>query len=242
MSKKTEMLKKEKNKKKIIMWSIFGLLVLAFIIWVIIININANGLNYTISEEEGKTIYTIENYNYTESEEETDLVLIEVENYGIMIAELYPNIAPSTVKNFKKLVKEGFYKDLTFHRVIKDFMIQTGDPTATGSGGSEENIKGEFEINGFKNTLSHTRGVLSMARAGANPETEYTMNSASSQFFIVHQDSDYLDGNYAAFGKLINGYDVLDKVANVETDENDKPLKNQVLKSIKFVSKFEGEY
>ena len=167
--------------------------------------------------------------------------MINVLDYGIMIAELYPNVAPITVKNFKKLVSEGFYSNFIFHRVIKDFMIQTGDPTGTGNGGSEETIKGEFEINGFKNNLSHTRGVLSMARAGANPETEYTMNSASSQFFIVHQDSTYLDGNYAAFGKLLNGYDVLDKIANVKTDENDKPLIDQVLKNIKFVKKYEGE-
>ena len=240
MSKKTEMIKAEKNKKKKIVWCIVGILFLAFIIWVIVLNKDGSKYNYTTSEKDGKTVYTIENDSFIESEEESNFVLIEVEKYGIMIAELYPDVAPKTVANFKKLVKEEFYKDFIFHRVIKDFMIQTGDPTGTGSGGSEENVKGEFEINGFKNTLSHTRGVLSMARAGATPETEYTLNSASSQFFIVHKDSTYLDGSYAAFGKLLHGYDVLDKVATTQTDENDKPLVNQVLKRIIFVIK-EGE-
>ena len=153
-----------------------------------------------------------------------------------MIAELYPDIAPITVANFKKLVSEKFYDGLLFHRVIKDFMIQTGDPTATGNGGSEENIKGEFSNNGVDNDLSHKRGVLSMARRGGNPDTEETMNSASSQFFIVHKDSDFLDGKYAAFGLLLHGYDVLDKIAETITDENDKPTTDQVLKSVKFVS------
>ena len=158
-----------------------------------------------------------------------------------MIAELYPDIAPITVKNFKKLISEGFYKDMLFHRVIKDFMIQTGDPTATGSGGSSETITGEFKINGIQNDLPHVRGVLSMARAGATPETEATMNSASSQFFIVHKDSTYLDGNYAGFGKLLHGYDVLDAVATVETDPNDRPLVDQVLKNIIFVEEYKGD-
>ena len=214
MSKKTEELRKEKNKKKKIIWCIVGVLFLAFIIWVIFLNTKSD-LNYETKKIGDDTIYIIDDDSYIESKEESDLVMINVLDYGIMIAELYPNVAPITVKNFKKLVSEGFY--------------------------SEETIKGEFEINGFKNNLSHTRGVLSMARAGANPETEYTMNSASSQFFIVHQDSTYLDGNYAAFGKLLNGYDVLDKIANVKTDENDKPLIDQVLKNIKFVKKYEGE-
>ena len=242
MSRKTEMLKAEKNKKKKIIWSIIGILLLAFIIWVIILNkdSNNNDTNYTTSEVDGKTVYTIENESYIESEE-SNFVLIEVEKYGIMIAELYPDIAPITVKNFKKLVREGFYKDFLFHRVIKDFMIQTGDPTGTGSGGSSETITGEFEINGIQNDLPHIRGVLSMARAGATPETKETMNSASSQFFIVHKDSTYLDGNYAGFGKLLHGYDVLDKVATVQTDSTDRPIVNQVLKNIKFVKKYEGE-
>ena len=196
----------------------------------------SSDLNYETRKEEDNTVYEIEESEYVISEEETDLVMIEVEDIGIMIAELYPNIAPITVKNFKKLVGEKFYDGLIFHRVIKDFMIQTGDPTATGTGGSDEKIKGEFSINGVENDLSHKRGILSMARAGSNPETKETMNSASSQFFIVHKDSEYLDGKYAAFGKLINGYDVLDEVAKSLTDENDKPINEKKIKKIRFVS------
>ena len=166
---------------------------------------------------------------------------LDIKNKGIMIAELYPNTAPITVENFKKLVKEKFYNNLTFHRVINNFMIQTGDPTATGSGGSEENIKGEFSLNGVENNLSHTRGVLSMARRGSQPETEETMNSASSQFFIVHADSTYLDGNYAAFGKVIKGHDIIDQIASVQTDAYDKPIKDVTINEIKFVENYQGE-
>ena len=141
-----------------------------------------------------------------------------------------------TVENFKKLVNDKFYDGLIFHRIIKDFMIQTGDPLGTGIGGSDENIKGEFSENGIENNLSHTRGVLSMARRGGNPETEETMNSASSQFFIVHKDSIFLNGKYAAFGKVINGMSVVDDLAISQTDENDKPLSDKVITSIRFVS------
>ena len=156
-----------------------------------------------------------------------------------MIAELYPKVAPITVENIKELIKAKFYDGIIFHRVIKDFMIQTGDPTGTGMGGSEKEIKGEFEINGIKNNISHTRGVLSMARRGSNPETEDTLNSASSQFFIVHQDSNFLDGSYASFGKLLNGYDILDKIATTSTDQNDKPLNDIKMNSIRFVTLYE---
>lgn len=165
---------------------------------------------------------------------DNNIVEIDVQDYGKIVIELYPNIAPRTVKNFKNLVEEKFYDGVIFHRVIYDFMIQTGDPTGTGFGGSEKKIKGEFDINGIKNNLSHTRGVVSMARAGANPETEQTMNSASSQFFIVQADSTHLDGKYAAFGKVISGMDVVDKIAVVETDENDKPLEDIVINTIRF--------
>ena len=195
-------------------------------------------LNYTTRKEGDKTIYIVEDNEYVISKEQTDLVLIEVEDLGIMIAELYPDVAPITVKNFKKLINEKYYDELTFHRVIKDFMIQTGDPTATGAGGSDETIKGEFSINGVENDLSHKRGVLSMARRSGNPETEETMNSASSQFFIVHKDSEYLDGYYASFGKLLNGYDVLDLVAASLTDDNDKPVNTKRIKMIRFASVF----
>ncbi len=196
-------------------------------------------MNYTTEEVNGKTIYNIENKKYVESEEATNFVKIDVNNYGIMIAELYPDAAPITVENFKELVKEKFYDGIIFHRVISDFMIQTGDPTGTGMGGSEKEIKGEFKINGVENNLSHVRGVLSMARRGGNPETEETMNSASSQFFIVHKDSDFLDGNYAAFGKLLNGYDILDKIATTTTNKNDKPLDDIKMNGIRFVTLYE---
>lgn len=196
-------------------------------------------MNYTTEEINGKIVYTIEEDKYVESEDVTDLVKIDVDGYGIMIAELYKDVAPITVENFQNLVKEKFYDGIIFHRVIKDFMIQTGDPTGTGMGGSEKEIKGEFSINGVNNELSHQRGVLSMARRGSNPETEETMNSASSQFFIVHKDSDFLDGNYAAFGSLLKGYNVLDDIANSTTDNSDKPLKDIKMNSIRFVTTYE---
>lgn len=191
----------------------------------------SENLNYELVDN----IYIIENTRYLESEEPTDLVKIDVKGKGIMIAQLYPEIAPITVKNFKKLVSEKFYDGLIFHRVIKDFMIQGGDPLGTGAGGSDEEIKGEFAINGVENNLSHTRGVLSMARRGSNPETEETMNSASSQFFIMHADYTGLDGSYAAFGKVLNGLDIVDKIATTQTDSNDKPITDQVITSIRFV-------
>ena len=197
------------------------------------------GLNYKTETKDGKTVYNIENKKYIESDKETNLVKIDVKDKGIIIAELYPDVAPITVENFKKLVNDKFYDGLIFHRIIKDFMIQTGDPLGTGIGGSDENIKGEFSENGVENNLSHTRGVLSMARRGDDPETEETMNSASSQFFIVHKDSIYLDGKYAAFGKVINGMSVVDDLAISQTDENDKPLSDNVITSIRFVSLLE---
>ena len=200
-----------------------------------IILLSGCGLNYKFDGE----VYTIEDEKYIETKEDSNLIKIDIKDKGIMIAELFPEIAPITVENFKTLVNEGFYDGLTFHRVIKDFMIQTGDPTATGSGGSEKTIKGEFSLNGVENNLSHTRGVLSMARRGANPDTEETMNSASSQFFIVHKDSTYLDGNYAAFGKVIKGLEIIDKIAIVSTDSSDKPINNQIINSIKFVKIYE---
>ncbi len=196
-------------------------------------------MNYTTEEVNGKTVFNIEDKKYIESEEETNFIKIDTDGYGIMIAELYPDVASITVENFKSLVKDKFYDGIIFHRVIKDFMIQTGDPTGTGMGGSEKEIKGEFKNNGVENNLSHERGVLSMARRGGNPDTEETMNSASSQFFIVHKDSDFLDGNYASFGKLLNGYDVLDKIATTETNSNDKPLKGIKMNTIRFVTSYE---
>ncbi len=145
-----------------------------------------------------------------------------------MTGEMYPEIAPITVANFKKLIEEKFFDGLIFHRVIRGFMIQGGDPTGTGMGGSKENIKGEFLQNGFVNNLKHTRGVLSMARA-MDP------NSASSQFFIMHQDAPHLDGGYAAFGKITEGIEVVDKIASTPTDYRDKPLTEQKIKTIELI-------
>ena len=148
------------------------------------------------------------------------IITIQMKDGGIMKAELYPEIAPETVKNFVDLAAKGFYNGLIFHRVIPGFMIQGGDPQGTGMGGPGYTIKGEFSANGFRNDLKHTRGVLSMARA-MDP------NSAGSQFFIMHEDSPHLDGQYAAFGKVIEGIEVVDKIASVKTDYNDRPYEDQ---------------
>ena len=155
--------------------------------------------------------------------------IIEMENGGTMTLELYPEIAPITVENFVKLANEGFYNGLIFHRVIAGFMIQGGDPTGTGMGGPGYQIKGEFSSNGVKNTLKHTRGVISMARS-MHPD------SAGSQFFIMHQNAPHLDGSYAAFGKLTDGFDVLDRIAGVATNWSDKPLKAQRMKTVTIVN------
>ena len=154
--------------------------------------------------------------------------IIEMENGGKMTLELYPEKAPITVANFVKLAKSGFYNGIIFHRVIAGFMIQGGDPTGTGMGGPGHNIKGEFAANGVPNDIKHVRGVISMARA-------YDPNSAGSQFFIMHQNAPHLDGAYAAFGKLTDGFDVLDRIAGVKTNWSDKPLKPQRMESVTIV-------
>lgn len=153
------------------------------------------------------------------------VVTFTMENGDVMKAELYPDVAPNTVNNFVSLVKKGFYDGLIFHRIIAGFMIQGGDPDGTGMGGLGYSIKGEFNYNGFDNSLKHSRGVLSMARA-QHPD------SAGSQFFIMHANAPHLDGQYAAFGKLIEGEDVLDKIASVDTDYSDRPRKPQVMKTV----------
>ncbi len=153
------------------------------------------------------------------------MVVIEMESGKKIKIELYPDKAPITVANFEKLVNEGFYNGLTFHRVISGFMIQGGDPLGNGTGGSKEKIKGEFASNGVPNDIRHVRGVLSMARS-MNP------NSASSQFFIMHKDAPHLDGQYAAFGKVVEGIEVVDEIASVDTDFRDKPVVPQVMKSV----------
>lgn len=153
------------------------------------------------------------------------MVVIEMDNGGIIRIELDEKAAPATAANFTKLVKEGFYNGLTFHRVIRGFMIQGGDPTGTGAGGSKETIKGEFASNGFNNPLRHTRGVISMART-MDPD------SASSQFFIMHEDAPHLDGQYAAFGKVVEGMGVVDEIASSRTDLRDKPVTPVVMKKV----------
>ncbi len=153
------------------------------------------------------------------------MVVIELENGKKIKLELYADKAPITVENFLKLVGEGFYDGLIFHRVIKDFMIQGGDPTGTGMGGAKEKIKGEFLMNGVANDLRHERGVISMARA-QNP------NSASSQFFIVHKDSFFLDGQYAAFGRVTEGMEAVDEIAETPTDFSDRPKSDMKMKRV----------
>ena len=152
-------------------------------------------------------------------------ITITMENGDVICAELYPEIAPNTVKNFISLVNKGFYDGLIFHRVIEGFMIQGGCPQGTGMGGPGYSIKGEFSQNGFQNDLKHTEGVLSMARS-------MMPNSAGSQFFIMHKTSPHLDGAYAAFGKVVEGMDVVNKIAETRTDYSDRPLKEQKIKSM----------
>ena len=162
------------------------------------------------------------------------IVTIEMEDGGIIKAELYPEIAPNTVNNFISLINKGFYNGLIFHRVISGFMIQGGCPDGTGMGGPGYSIPGEFTANRFKNDLKHDRGVLSMARA-------MSPDSAGSQFFLMHEDAPHLDGQYAGFGKVIEGIEIVDQIAECPTGRNDKPLQPQVMKTVT-VETFGVEY
>ena len=164
--------------------------------------------------------------------DELPVATIIFKDYGTVEAELYPHIAPNTVNNFISLSNSGFYDGLTFHRIIKNFMIQGGDPNGTGTGGPGYTIKGEFTKNKFKNDLKHTEGVLSMARSS-------NKNSAGSQFFIMTKDTPSLDGQYASFGKLISGMDIIHQIENVETGSGDKPVKDVIIESIKVDTKGE---
>ena len=157
--------------------------------------------------------------------EKNPIVTFMMENGDIIKAELYPEIAPNTVSNFISLIEKGFYDGLIFHRVIKNFMIQGGDPEGTGMGGPGYAIKGEFNLNGFENNLKHERGVLSMARS-------FMPDSAGSQFFIMHKDSPHLDGEYAGFGKVIEGIEIIDKIAETKTNRADKPKKDQKIEKV----------
>ncbi|MBO4496888.1 MAG: peptidylprolyl isomerase [Lachnospiraceae bacterium] len=162
------------------------------------------------------------------------IVTITMNDGGTIKAELYPEIAPNTVNNFISLIKKGFYDGTIFHRTIEGFMIQGGDPTGTGMGGPGYSIKGEFTDNGFKNDLKHSRGVLSMARS-------MMPDSAGSQFFIMHEDSPHLDGQYASFGKVTEGMEVVDKIATTRTDYSDRPLSEQMMQTVT-VELFGEEY
>ena len=174
-------------------------------------------------------ITNLQEFNmYKVSAVETDYVKIEMESGDSIVLELDGKSAPITVANFKKLVGQGFYNGLIFHRVISGFMIQGGDPLGTGMGGSNENIRGEFLYNGVKNPISHVRGVISMARA-QNP------NSASSQFFICHADAKFLDGSYASFGKVVSGMEVVDEIASVKTDGRDRPMIDMRMKKVTLI-------
>lgn len=155
-------------------------------------------------------------------------VEMQIKDYGTITLELFPEVAPITVENFLNLVSNSFYNGIIFHRVIEGFMIQGGDPLGTGVGGSKDKIKGEFESNGVNNPLKHSRGVISMART-------YMPNSASSQFFIMHKDAPHLDGDYAAFGVVINGIEVVDKIATTKTDYQDRPLNKVIIEEVKRV-------
>ncbi len=186
---------------------------------------------FSSCEKNGSAAYepTPEEFTFTETDEQTNFVKLEMTDGSLILMELFPQTAPITVQNFKDLVSEHFYDGVIFHRVIKDFMIQGGDPDGDGYGGSPKTIKGEFAANGVENNLKHTRGVLSMARTGQS------YNSASSQFFIMHQDAPHLDGQYAAFGKVIAGMATVDKIASVQTTAGNRPLISQTMKSIRFI-------
>ena len=161
------------------------------------------------------------------------IATITMEDGGVIKLELYPEIAPNTVKNFIHLANSGFYDGVIFHRVIEGFMIQGGDPDGRGTGGPGYRIKGEFSNNNHKNDLSHERGVISMARQGNPYFPASAYNTAGSQFFIMHADSDFLDGDYAAFGKVIEGMDVVDRIATTETDGSDRPLETQTMQNVR---------
>ncbi len=175
------------------------------------------------SAASGKTTETKEDTNVDKSH---PIATVTMKDGGVIQLELYPETAPESVKNFISLANSGFYDGLIFHRVIAGFMIQGGDPDGRGTGGPGYSIKGEFNANGVKNDISHVRGVLSMARAQA-------YDSAGSQFFIMHQDGTYLDGQYAAFGRVISGMDVVDAIAKVTTDSRDKPYKDQIMETVR---------
>ena len=217
------------NKKMLIIIAIVVVIILILVVGFFLTKGLANDTKMT-SKNETNTAKKVTTTQKDNKEEEKGMystgkhhAKIEIKNYGTIELELDADIAPITVANFAKLVNEGFYNGLTFHRIMDGFMIQGGDPEGTGMGGSDENIKGEFSANGVKNTISHVRGTISMARSSA-------YNSASSQFFIVHQDSKFLDGQYAGFGKVTSGIEIVDKICadtQVEDDNGTVLKENQ---------------
>lgn len=220
--------KLQQERRQTIIFTAVTLALVAIIIAVIVIaTINANRPIYDLADKNSYTVsktatnYVKLNVSYTDDEGE--------KHNGDIIVKLDPTSAPITVANFQKLVGEGFYDGLTFHRVIENFMIQGGDPKGDGTGGSSQKITGEFSENGIDNPIKHERGVISMARGG------YDMNSASSQFFIVHKTSSHLDGSYAAFGHVVFGMTTVDGIAVIATDEDDKPLRDAIIESAVFV-------
>lgn len=184
--------------------------------------------------KEGRAEGPIEDHYSIERDYKGDnpVAKIQVSGYGNIYIELYPDVAPNTVNNFISLANSGFYDGVIFHRVIQGFMIQTGDPEGTGMGGPGYTIAGEFSDNGFKNSLSHKRGVVSMARMGADYNGVKAYDSAGSQFFIVQEDSTYLDRQYAAFGEVLSGMEVVDAIAESETGGNDRPVKDIMMEKV----------
>lgn len=198
---------------------------LLFLLFTIIFISMMAGCGNQSENQSTKNEVTEEVSNYSSNVKENPIVTITMENDEKILIELYPEIAPNTVANFISLIEDGFYDGLIFHRVIPGFMIQGGDPNGTGTGGPGYSIEGEFSSNGFENNLAHEKGVISMART-MDP------NSAGSQFFIMAENSPHLDGEYAAFGQVTEGLEVVDKIVSVERDNADKPLEDQVMKSV----------
>ena len=209
-----------------------AILVALAVILVTVVGLAMAIVHFTGGEEESHSDVSnsTTSVSTTETLKGTYYAELEMEDGGKIVMELYADIAPITVTNFVKLVQEKFYDGLTFHRVDEGFMIQGGDPNGDGTGGSDEKIFGEFAANGFENNLSHTRGVISMARRS------YPLDSASSQFFICHGDSTFLDGQYAAFGRVISGMDVVDRIASVPVN-GETPIEKVVIKSIRMIDK-----
>ena len=224
---------KKDNTNLIITWVTVGLClaVVAAVIIAVIIGMGALEPKVEVNMDEIRSeINSASASDFTETAEVTDYVKITVKDYGEIVLRLRPDIAPKTVENFQKLVKEGHYSDKIFHRVIQNFMIQGGGFDGTGTQHKVDTIKGEFESNGVQNDLLHVRGVISMAR------TSLDKNSGSNQFFICDKTSSHLDGDYAAFGYVLAGMDVVDAIAAVDTDGNDKPLENVIIESATFVT------